>query len=140
MASRLAVLPCALCVLVLQTPSVNPTARSEGFVPASAQQDRMMKTVAPAVPQVLAAEAQWQAQRSVRTCTRSLVSQCLFQSQSTRFCVQSRTDTATAARRWTMSFHDLTHVDVQMGLGPVTSQSLLSSSPPKEVLALSSTH
>ena len=66
MASRLAALPCALCVLVLPAPSVNPTGRSEGFVSASAQQDQMMKTLAPAVPPVLVAEARCRAVRSVR--------------------------------------------------------------------------
>ena len=45
--------------------------------------------------------------RSDWTCTRSLVSQCLFQSHSTRVCVQSQTATATAARRCTMPCHDL---------------------------------
>ena len=95
MATRSAAVSCALCVPVLPTPSVNPTARSEGLVPASAQQDQMMKTLAPAMPPVLAAEAQWQAQRSVHsrsdwTCARSLVSQCLFQSHSTCFCVRPK--------------------------------------------------
>ena len=52
----MAALPCALGVLVFPTPSVNPTARSEGFVSASAHQDRMAKTLAPAVPSVLVAE------------------------------------------------------------------------------------
>ena len=66
MASRLAALPCALCVFVLPTPSVNLTARSEGFVSASAQQDRMMKTLVFAVQPVLVAEAQCRALRSVQ--------------------------------------------------------------------------
>ena len=41
--------------------SVNPSARSESFVLASAQQVRMMKTLAPAVPPVLVLGTQWQA-------------------------------------------------------------------------------
>ena len=53
LASRLAALLCVLCVLVVPNPSVNPSARSESFVLASARQDRMMKTLAPAVLPVL---------------------------------------------------------------------------------------
>ena len=66
-----------------------PTARSEGFVSASAQQDRMMKTLAPDVPPVLVAEAQCRALRSVQLPLRldlhslSSASQCLFQSHWT---------------------------------------------------------
>ena len=69
MAPRLAAPRCALCVLVLPSPSVDPTARSDGFV-SSAQQDRMMKTLAPAAPLVLAAGAQWRAQRSIQLALR----------------------------------------------------------------------
>ena len=47
---RLAALPCALCVPVFPSPLANLAARSEGFGPASAEQDPMMKTLAPAVP------------------------------------------------------------------------------------------
>ena len=86
MASRLAALLVALCVLVLRTLLVNPTTRSEGFVSALAQQDRMTKTLAPAVPPVQVAEAQWQAQRSVRLPLRlNLRSLSGQQSHSTRF-------------------------------------------------------
>ena len=44
--------------------------------------------------------------RSDWTCTRSFVSQYLFQSHSTSFCVRPQTDTATAARRCTKLCHD----------------------------------
>ena len=43
----------SLRFLVVPTPLVNPSARPEGFALASAQQDRKMKTLAPAVPPVL---------------------------------------------------------------------------------------
>ena len=137
-ASRLAALPCALCVLVLPTPSVNPTAPSEGFVSASAQQDRMLKTLAPAVAPVLILGTRWQAQESGLLAFR----QDLLSRRPMPFSNRTRhasvcgpkTGTATAARRctkpWPRPWSSSTHVDVQMGLGPVASQSLLSSSPP----------
>ena len=62
LASRLAALLCVLCDLVLPTPSANLSAHSEGFVLASARQDLMMKTLAPAVPTVLIHGTWWQAQ------------------------------------------------------------------------------
>ena len=98
MASRLAALPCALCVLVLPSSSANPSVRSEGFVSASAQQDQMMTTLAPAAPPTPAPTG---------FALAFFVSQCLFQSHTTFFCVRSQTDTATAARRCTKPCHDL---------------------------------
>ena len=81
LAFRLAALLCAICILVLPTPSVDPSARSEGLVLASAQQDRMMKTLAPAVPPSAVAgsggRSNW---RFDRIC--SLVGQCLFSNRT----------------------------------------------------------
>ena len=109
-----AALLCALCVLVLPTLLVSPSARSEGFVLASAQQDWMMKDAGSCCAAGAGSGGtQWQAQRSVRRPPPSgpalalLISRCLFQSHSTCFCVRSQTDTATAAMRCTMPCHDL---------------------------------
>ena len=120
-ASRLAALPYALCVLVLPSPSVNPTARSEGFVSASAQQDRTMKTLTPAAPEVLAAEAQAIGPTPAPTgCALAFfVSQCLFKTHSTSFCAVpgrhshcSQALLQTLPRPWSSS----TPVDVRWAL------------------------
>ena len=150
LASRLAALRCVLCVLVVPSPSVNPSARSESFVLASAQQDRMMKTLAPAVPRVLILGTRWQAQLSVQVAFRQdLLSRrpmpfpialdrllCVIPNRHSH-CSQALHHASLRSKS------SCTHVDVQMGLGPVASQQSLSSCPPchsKEILALSLTH
>ena len=150
LASRLAALPCALCVLVLQSTSVDPSARSEGFcvgIGAAGPDDEDAGSCCAAGAgswDSVAGSAIGPTPAPTGAALASLVSQCPCQSHSTCFCVRSQTDTATAARRCTMPSHDLrsssTHVNVQVGLGSVASQSSLSSLPPcrsNEVFALS---
>ena len=107
-----------------------------------------MKTLAPAVPPVLVPWTQWAAQWSVRLPLRpdlhSLFRQplpfpialdMLLCAVPNRHSHCSQALHQTLPRPWSSSGH----VDVQMGVGPVESQSSLSSFPPcrsKEVLAL----
>ena len=111
MTSPLAALPCALCVLALPSPSVNPTARSEGFVsaPAGLDDDDAGSCCRCWLLRLGAGFNDRSNSHSDRTCTRSFVSRCLFPIALDILlcCVRSQADTATAARRCSTPRHGL---------------------------------
>ena len=118
LASRLAALLCVLCVLVVPSPLVNPSARSEGCALASAQPDDEDAGI------LLCRRcwfmglgsrlSDWSNWRSNRICP--LIGQRLFRSHSTCLCVWSQTDTATAARRCTMPCYDSSRREVHTSM------------------------